>query len=65
MTAAYFFIFCIRSPYYVTEPWPVVLEKDKHDQKLFRISPAKEAGEKPAFGGYASSRLGEVRYVSA
>jgi hypothetical protein len=29
------------------------------------FSPAKDAGEKPAFGGYASSRLGEIRFVSA
>jgi hypothetical protein len=25
----------------------------------------KETGDKPAFGGYASSRLGEIRFVSA
>ena len=28
------------------------------------FSPDRDAGEKPVFGGYASSRLGEVRFVS-
>jgi hypothetical protein len=34
-------------------------------RRTYAFIASKEAGDKPAFGGYASSRLGEVRHVYA